>query len=99
MICVYEIVHNGSKAGGAKTFDRVRSQIEAFCPELKAYLHSHPSQYSVIIRALKSDELVTTYMQKESELKYYRLPTDHFELVPYFADLQKAKPKNPDLDT
>lgn len=97
--CVFEIQDNNVSASkGAKTISNFKRQILGMCPNLALYLSDHPSKYAVSVQTLKSDEWIASYLQKEEELKYFRLPKDLAELQPYFADLQKTKPKNPEYD-
>lgn len=99
MVIIYEIqTALGTKSAGAKTKDRVLSQMTFWCPQIKQYLIQYPSPHNIVMAPLKSDELIATYMQKESELAYKDLPLDLCELKPYFADLQTVKPKNPEYD-
>ena len=92
---VYEIQTSESN-GGAKTASNAKRTVMNACPTLKDYLMDNPSRYAVVCSPLKSDEWIATYLQKEDTLKYFRLPEDLFELKPYFADLQKDKPLNPE---
>lgn len=84
--------------GGAKVKSNVMRTIRNHCPTLSEYLADNPSQYAVSCPALTSDEWIASYSQKEGELKYFKLPEDLAELKPYFADLQKDKPKNPEYE-
>lgn len=94
---VYEIQDSQSN-GGAKTASNVKRTIMNACPTLKDYLMDNPSRYAVTCPPLKSDEWIASYLQKEDELVYYNLPSDLAELKPYFSDLQKEKPKNPEFE-
>lgn len=97
MIIVYEI-QKSTNTGGAKVISRVKSQMRSNCPQLREYLEDNPSRYALVIQTLKSDELIAEYMQKEESLKYFKLPQDLAQLKPYFADMQKDKPKNPEYE-
>ncbi len=95
---VYEIQTSQSN-GGAKTASNVKRTILNYCPKLKEYMLDNPSRYAVTCPPLRSDEWIASYLQKEDTLKYSKLPSDLVELKPYFADLQKEKPKNPEYDS
>ena len=96
-VCIFEI-QTAASTGGAKTIGNLKRSIRTACPKLRQFLEDHPSRYAVVVQSLKSDELICEYLQKESELKYYKLPSDMCELKPYFADMQKEKPLNPEFD-
>ena len=94
---VYEI-QDAQSNGGAKVKCNVLRTIRNHCPTLRDYLETNPSRYAVSCPVLTSDEWIASYLQKEGDLLYYRLPKDLNELKPYFAELQKAKPKNPEYE-
>lgn len=95
---IYEIQTSASQ-GGAKVKSNVLRTIRNHCPPLRDYLETNPSRYAVSCPALTSDEWIASYLQKEGDLVYSKLPKDLSELKPYFADLQKDKPKNPEFET
>ena len=95
---VYEIQTNASQ-GGAKVKSNVLRTIRNHCPTLRDYLETNPSRYAVSCPALTSDEWIASYLQKEGDLIYSKLPKDLAELKPYFSDLQKDKPKNPEFES
>lgn len=95
---IYEIQDSASQ-GGAKVKSNVLRTIRNHCPTLANYLADNPSRYAVSCPPLTSDEWIATYLQKEGELLYSKLPLDLAELKPYFPDLQAAKPKNPEFET
>lgn len=96
-VIIYEI-QTSTNNGGAKVISRVKSQMKAYSPMLRLYMEEHPSKYALVVQTLKSDELIAEYMQKEEELYVFELPSDLAQLKPYFADMQTAKPKNPEYE-
>lgn len=96
---VFEI-QDASESGsnGAKTSFNVKRQLLNHSPHLSQFLQDHPSRFALKVSPLYSDEWIASYMQKEGELKYSKLPQDLNELQPYFSELQLHKPKNPEFE-
>lgn len=99
-IVIFEIVHNKSKSGGAKTKSNLEASLKTAMPQMHAYIKENmkTDKHAIVCSPVKSDYVITTYMQKEALLCYFNLPKDHFELVPYFADMNTVKPRNPEYD-
>lgn len=79
---------------GATTASNMKRHLLRRCPKLQDLLNDN--KYGMVTAPMKSDVLIAEYLQKEGDLVYVNLPADLAELTPYFADLQKAKPKNTD---
>lgn len=97
---ILEIVYKDSdkdKGGGMTAFSLKRS-LKTFCPKLNDYMMDHPSARSLVVATMKSDVWISEYLSKEEELRNHKLPADTALLIPYFSDLQKDKPKNPEYD-
>jgi len=95
---IFEIVHNNTLSGGAKTIYNLKVSVKKHCPCLNRYLSDNPSAYALVVCSMKSDEFIAEYLQKEGSLKYFNLPSDLIELRPYFADLKAKKIRNPEYE-
>lgn len=95
-VLVYEIQDaSDSKHSGARTGPAVKKTILRRCKELATYIASNGNKSSLEVSPCYSDQFISSYMQKEGQLKYLNLPMELSELRPYFSELQLAKPKNP----
>lgn len=100
---IYEILVSTSpdEHEGGQTISNHIAKMRRHCPTLNDYLTAHPSKYSIVSSAMKSDHWISCYMNKElksnQELVYSDLPLDTKELQRYFSDLQAKKLLNPEL--
>lgn len=87
---------------GAKRCDNLKASFyKTHFPLFTEYVTSQPAgtKYALEVHPMSSDHWLSTYMRKEGEMVYHRLPADYQELMPYFADLQsKKKQYNPQYD-
>ena len=101
--CVKEMAKADSeeeRCPGGITKWNLKQQMLTRCPQLAAYIAAMNTQkFWQVFAPLKSDVFIVSYMQKEGDLVYHRLPKDHLELVPYFSELQKKKKLNTDYET
>ena len=97
--CVFEILHGtGSLTGGARACCSVKQSMKIL-PSIKAVIDNQQyTDKTVVVTPMDSDHWFATYMQKEGELIYSKLPKDMIECKPYFADLNKVKCQNPEYE-